>query len=180
MGCLSLLRHRRSADFLSLIRVTKLEECRDHRADPKSRAKFGKEITSPLDSNNTSRKSPDCWVAEEAFARAVSVLMFGYALVSAKDPDNSLWCIIHASLQRCDKVGKFSKLDSRNGYTCQVELRAAEHATRHGRGRCMMDRSEMSLGDVVTWLANRRHPWPVVAEFPAAKRTHPGATNINC
>ena len=108
---------KRSADFIPLIRVANLEEGRDFRADTSTRAKIGKEIMLVLENSEWgSRKSSDHFASGEAFARAVRILGFVYALVSAADEDASCWFDLQAAFVRLAKVEKLVKLGSKRGF----------------------------------------------------------------
>ena len=88
LGVLVKLHARRSCDFLSLARVNNMIDSSDLKVDTQTRTKIGKEITLILDKTDTnySQKNSDFNASAFTFVHAVRVLLYGYCLVSSKDP----------------------------------------------------------------------------------------------
>ena len=170
LGLLIKLHQRLPSDFLPLSRVANLAEGRDLRADTSSKTKLRKELTLVLENKNTSNKSSDYWVSSEAFVHSVRILLLGYSLVSAKDSDASLWCDLQSAIPHIAKVGKFSKLDSKTGYTFQLKIREAEMATRSEWEMVSRQSPHLSLSEVIAVIANRHSLWPNDTEFPPVRR----------
>ena len=171
---------KRSADYVPLSRVTNLEEGRDFRADTSTRAKIGKEIMLVLENNDTnSRKNSDRLAPGGAFAHAVRVLMFGYALVSASDSDESLWVDLQAAFMHIAKVEKLIKLDSKTGHTLLPRIRESEANCRNERAKACQVNPDLSLSEIATVISHRHALWPGVTEFPTAKKRENDRTNVD-
>ena len=76
---------RRPADFFSLARVAKMMDGRDLIDEPQPRTQLGKDLTVLIETKG-SRKTPISTHQVGVFTHSVTVLMMGYAWVSAQDP----------------------------------------------------------------------------------------------
>ena len=121
---------RRSADFISLARMTNMLDGRGVKADTETRAKLGRDITLVIDAGGDVTRNSDFNSPAEAFCQAVRVLMYGYCLASAKGPLPETWCDLDGALLHISRVESLCKLDSRCGHAQIGRIREAEMAAR--------------------------------------------------
>ena len=66
----------------------------------------------------------------DAFARAVRVLMHGYAIVSMADPPGGEWCGMEAALRHISVVGNVSRANSKSTAFTRGRIMEADAVVR--------------------------------------------------
>ena len=158
------------SDFASLGRVTSQADGRDLRSEPHTRAKLSKDVGLSIE-NATSKRQSEFNSAQDAFVRAVRVLMFGYALVSAGDPAGEMWCDLDASFAHISRVGQLVKLDRKSNHNLHARLMDSEMQIMADRARISKCPPLLSLSEIIEIVPQRHAFWPGVEEFRTPKNT---------
>ena len=157
------LHARRSADFISLAKVTNLLGARDLKADSETKTRLGKEITLVVEGAENKKKS-DFNASPESFALAVRILMHGYALVSSKD-QGVPWCSFEAARGHITKIEQLLRLDSRSNYGYTRRVRDADYLVRSEWAKTSQIQPELQLTQIIELISHRNNLWPSFSEF---------------
>ena len=164
------LRARREADFASLARVANQAGGRDLRAEPHTGAKLSKDVALVLE-NATSERQSGYSSTPDAFAHAVRVLVFGYALFFAGGPAGETWCDLDSACARISRVEQLVKLNRKSNHNLHARLMGPEMQMRAERARISQCPPLLSLGEIIEIVAQRHTFWPWVTEFRTPKNT---------
>lgn len=115
--------------------------------------------------NATSERLSGYNSTPDAFVRAVRVLMFGYALVSAGDPAGETWCDLDASFAHISRAEQLVKLDSKSNRNLHARLMDSEMQIRAEWARISQFPPPPSFSEIIEIVSQRHTFWPRVAEF---------------
>ena len=127
-------RHLRTADFISLNKVTSLLEVRSSRTEPR-KIHLAENAELVLDRDmSTNKRNNDFVFSGDALVSAVRTLMCGYVSTSCLDLIDETWCDLDAALSHLAEVGNFARLNAPDAPALQSKIADAElKCERNGR-----------------------------------------------
>ena len=111
------------------------------------------------------KRSSDFNSSPESFVRAVRVLMWGYALVSASDPAGTEWCNLDAATVHIAAVEQHSRRNSTHAHVLRNKILDSEMAIRLEWSRIALSEPQLALTDIIILLSQRHGIWPLASDF---------------
>ena len=145
--------------------MTSLSEFKNIRTDQRKIAlSRGAEIVFDREPNQSKRNN-DFLHPGECLIAAVRTLMYGYVIVSSRDPEGQMWCDLDAGLSHISTVEHFLRLNTKNGIGLRQKIVDAEMAVRMEWTRVQQLNPDMSLSEIISTVTNRHTIWPSIGEF---------------
>ena len=158
---------RRACDFVSLAKVSNASDYRNAGCEPVRPKDAPFTIDPKYLSNNGAdgAKRADFTMTPGSFLHAVRTLMTTYALVSAAGEVNREWRTLDAALGHLTTVESMSRLTSRPNHALHARILESEISIRMEWVKMRQTQPDLSLGDIITLVAQRHAVWPLQSEF---------------
>ena len=155
---------KRTIEFAPLSRVTSAADGQNSIIEPIRLGGSSPFLVDTSMVNTRCRKHSDFNKTPENFAHAVRILMYSYALVSATDPPENVWCSLDAARSHIATVEHYSRLSTAAGGSLGARIMEVGMALRSEWVKIHHKEPNLPLSDVIT-IVSQSNLWHLHSEF---------------